>query len=60
MAASCFAYPWHGHTLIGTTDTPIQRVSLEPVALEEEIEFILSTASHYLWRNPTRADIDNT
>jgi glycerol-3-phosphate dehydrogenase len=52
-----FAIPWHGHTLIGTTDTPIQTVSLEPVALEEEIEFILSTASHYLARNPTRADI---
>jgi len=52
-----FAIPWHGHTLIGTTDTPIQSVSLEPVALEEEIEFILSTASHYLARNPTRADI---
>jgi glycerol-3-phosphate dehydrogenase len=52
-----FAIPWHGHTLIGTTDTPIQSASLEPVALEEEIEFILSTASNYLARNPTRADI---
>jgi glycerol-3-phosphate dehydrogenase len=52
-----FAIPWHRHTLIGTTDTPIDSVSLEPVALEEEIEFILSTASQYLARNPTRADI---
>jgi glycerol-3-phosphate dehydrogenase len=52
-----FAIPWHGHTLLGTTDTPIEKVSLEPVALEEEIEFILETASRYLARRPTRSDI---
>lgn len=52
-----FAIPWHEHTLLGTTDTPIDHVSLEPVALEEEIEFILETASRYLSRHPTRADI---
>jgi glycerol-3-phosphate dehydrogenase len=52
-----FAIPWHGHTLLGTTDTPIENVSLEPLALEEEIEFILETASRYLARHPTRSDI---
>jgi glycerol-3-phosphate dehydrogenase len=52
-----FAIPWHAHTLIGTTDTPIENVSLEPVALDEEIEFILETASRYLARRPTRDDI---
>src|SRR5438132_7302822 len=52
-----FAIPWHQHTLLGTTDTPIENVSLEPVALEEEIDFILDTASRYLARRPTRADI---
>jgi glycerol-3-phosphate dehydrogenase len=52
-----FAIPWHRHTLLGTTDTPIENVSLEPVALEEEIEFILETASRYLARRPTRNDI---
>jgi glycerol-3-phosphate dehydrogenase len=52
-----FAIPWHGHTLIGTTDTPVDRASLEPVALEQEIDFILSTASLYLAHKPTRADI---
>jgi len=52
-----FAIPWRRHTLIGTTDTPIDNVSLEPVALEEEIEFILDTASRYLARRPTRDDI---
>jgi glycerol-3-phosphate dehydrogenase len=52
-----FAIPWHGHTLIGTTDTPIEDVSLEPVAQDQEIDFILTTASRYLARHPTRADI---
>jgi len=52
-----FAIPWHGHTLIGTTDTPVEDAALEPVAMDQEIEFILSTASLYLARTPTRADI---
>ncbi len=52
-----FAIPWHGHTLVGTTDTPVAEPALEPVALEQEIEFILQTASLYLAKRPTRADV---
>jgi glycerol-3-phosphate dehydrogenase len=52
-----FAIPWHGHTLVGTTDTPIQNPSLEPVPMEQEIDFILSTAALYLHKKPVRADI---
>jgi len=52
-----FAIPWHGHTVVGTTDTPIAEPALEPVALEEEIAFILDTAARYLDRPPTRADV---
>jgi len=52
-----FAIPWHGHTVVGTTDTPIAEPTLEPVALESEIEFILQTASLYLAKRPTRADV---
>ena len=52
-----FAIPWHGHTLVGTTDTPMKETSLEPVALDEEIEFILETAQLYLEKKPKRADI---
>ena len=52
-----FAIPWHGHTVVGTTDTPIAEAALEPVALEQEIEFILQTASLYLEKKPTRADV---
>ena len=52
-----FAIPWHGRTLIGTTDTPISDAVLEPAAMEQEIEFVLHTASLYLARKPTRDDI---
>ncbi len=52
-----FAIPWHGHTLVGTTDTEISEVSLEPVAREEEIEFLLDTASRYLAKKPQRSDV---
>jgi len=52
-----FAIPWHGHTLVGTTDTPIAAATIEPVALELEIEFILATARQYLTKAPTREDV---
>jgi glycerol-3-phosphate dehydrogenase len=52
-----FAIPWHGHTLVGTTDTPIDTPTLEPTPLESEIEFILETAKQYLLKAPTRADV---
>ncbi len=52
-----FAIPWHGHTLVGTTDTPIPAPMLEPIALGQEIEFILATAGQYLARAPTHDDV---
>ena len=52
-----FAIPWHGHTMVGTTDTPIEEASLEPLPLEEEIEFVLETAGRYLRKPITRADV---
>jgi glycerol-3-phosphate dehydrogenase len=52
-----FAIPWHNHTLVGTTDTPIPGPVLEPIAQEQEIEFILKTAALYLAKAPTRDDV---
>lgn len=52
-----FAIPWHGHTVVGTTDTPIAEPVLEPVALEQEIDFILATAALYLDKKPERRDV---
>jgi glycerol-3-phosphate dehydrogenase len=52
-----FAIPWHGHTVVGTTDTPIEDVPLEPRPQQEEIEFVLETAGRYLKRPVSRADV---
>jgi len=52
-----FAIPWHEHTLVGTTDTPIDGPSYDPLPFEQEIDFVLDTASLYLSRPPTRGDI---
>jgi len=52
-----FAIPWHGHCLIGTTDTPVERAELEPRPLAEEVDFILETARRYLADPPTRSDV---
>jgi len=52
-----FAIPWHEHTLIGTTDTPIPAPCYEPRPLEQEIQFILETAGRYLRKKPGREDI---
>ena len=52
-----FLVPWHNRVVVGTTDTPIEKESLEPIALEEEIEFILKTAARYLTKAPKRSDV---
>ncbi len=52
-----FAIPWHGHTLVGTTDTAIEEATPEPSPQEQEIEFILQTAAEYLHKAPTREDV---
>ncbi|HXF15162.1 MAG TPA: glycerol-3-phosphate dehydrogenase/oxidase [Terriglobales bacterium] len=52
-----FAIPWHGHTLVGTTDTPVETADLEPVAMDQEIEFVLATAGQYLEKAPRHEDV---
>jgi glycerol-3-phosphate dehydrogenase len=52
-----FIVPWHGKLLIGTTDTPLNEHSMEPVALEEEIGFVMRTANKYLAKPITRKDV---
>ena len=52
-----FAVPWHDKVIVGTTDTQLDEHSLEPVALEEEIEFILKTFNNYLEKQVTRDDV---
>jgi glycerol-3-phosphate dehydrogenase len=52
-----FAVPWHDHVVVGTTDTPLDSHSLEPRALEEEREFVMTHACKYLTKDPTPADV---
>lgn len=52
-----FAVPWHNRVIIGTTDIPNPTSLIEPVATDEEIDFILETAARYLAKEPTRADV---
>ncbi|MEO9210001.1 MAG: glycerol-3-phosphate dehydrogenase/oxidase [Ginsengibacter sp.] len=52
-----FAIPWHNKVLVGTTDTPLDSHSLEPRALQSEIEFILKTAGRYLCKQPNSSDV---
>jgi glycerol-3-phosphate dehydrogenase len=42
---------------VGTTDTLIENHSLEPVALDSEVDFVLETAGQYLVRQPGRKDV---
>ena len=52
-----FIVPWHDKIVIGTTDTLIKSHSVEPIALESEIEFVLNNAQYYLEKKPQRSDI---
>ncbi|MDA0201578.1 MAG: glycerol-3-phosphate dehydrogenase/oxidase, partial [Bacteroidetes bacterium] len=52
-----FAVPWHDYVVVGTTDTPIEHTDIEPKALEEEVDFILSNASQYMTQKPKREDV---
>ncbi len=52
-----FAVPWHDKVVVGTTDTPVEKATLEPEALDEEVEFILTHAARYMTKDPTAEDV---
>lgn len=52
-----FAVPWYDKVVVGTTDTLIKSHSLEPIALEKEIQFVLETAQRFLSKKPIRSDV---
>jgi glycerol-3-phosphate dehydrogenase len=56
-----FAVPWHDKIVLGTTDTAVEPQNLsallEPVPLQEEIDFILKHIGRYLSKNPQLSDI---
>jgi glycerol-3-phosphate dehydrogenase len=52
-----FAVPWHDVVVVGTTDTEVNNISIEPKASDQEIDFILSNAEKYMTRKPKRSDV---
>ncbi len=52
-----FAIPWHGHVLLGTTDTAVPRICREPQPLDSEVNYLLEHAGRYLRRQPGKADV---
>lgn len=54
-----FLIPWHGKLLLGTTDTPVKKVSLEPEAFDDEIHFILNHFNKYATQKISRRDVES-
>ena len=52
-----FAVPWRDVVVVGTTDTEVNKISIEPKATDQEIDFILSNAEKYMTRKPKRSDV---
>ncbi len=52
-----FFIPWGERWIVGTTDTDFSGDRAEPVATEEDVEYILSAANRALARPLTRADV---
>ena len=52
-----FAVPWHGCVVVGTTDTPRPGAMLEPRALPEDREFVMTHARRYLAMDPEDGDV---
>lgn len=52
-----FLVPWHNRVVVGTTDTLLDSHSLEPKALDKEINFVLETANRYLNKEASKDDV---
>jgi len=52
-----FAIPWHGATIVGTTDVAVDCALTEPRALHEEKKFLLDHIARYFGRTPKESEI---
>lgn len=52
-----FAVPWHNHVIIGTTDTEVKQIEIEPKPIHEEVDFILQNVNKYLMSTIKRDDV---
>ena len=54
-----FVVPWLDKIIVGTTDTFVEEYLLEPIALQEEIDYIIEHIARYLTLDPTKDDIQS-
>lgn len=52
-----FAIPWHNRVVVGTTDTFVRDIPLDPKPLPEELDFLLSHTARYLTQDPRPGDV---
>ncbi|OYX12929.1 MAG: hypothetical protein B7Z16_16275, partial [Algoriphagus sp. 32-45-6] len=52
-----FAVPWQGKVVIGTTDSHVDHIDLEPLPLAEEIHFVLEHFNRYTNAAITKDDV---
>ncbi len=52
-----FAVPWQGKVVVGTTDTHVDHIDLEPMPLAEEIHFVLEHFNRYTNASITKEDV---
>jgi glycerol-3-phosphate dehydrogenase len=52
-----FAIPWHGATVVGTTDEGVEHASVEPRSMESERRFLLEHIERYFGRRPRAEEI---
>ncbi len=52
-----FAIPWYNKLLIGTTDTPVDAIEIEPKPLKDEIDFLINHFNRYATLQISSADI---
>lgn len=52
-----FTVPWHDKVVIGTTDTALDEILIEPKALKEEVDFVIRHMNRYLNTDIKYSDI---
>lgn len=52
-----FAIPWQNHVVVGTTDEPVEKTSLEPQSMENERAFLAQNIRSFLGRELQTADV---
>ncbi len=52
-----FAVPWQGKVVVGTTDTHVDHIELEPLPLAEEIHFVLEHFNRYTNASISKDDV---